>query len=376
MLDLYARRFEGRRLQPGRVRDLRRREVPAAGACRRHATLAGRSGPRCAGRVRVPAQRHARLPGRLGCPPRQDLRPLRGQDRHRAVRPARRPRHDHRALRLGRTVFWIVDNGSSHAGQPRSTGSRTPRQPAPDPPADPRLLAQPDRDLLLDRSAQGAHAERLRRSRRARRSVSAFADHYRQIAKPFEWTFTRADLDRLLARIAAHQPQLRSPPDATPPTAPRPAFARRRRARRPTRSHSPTTTAATRWPDRSTRPPPTADRTCPHRASRSPPAQAARAPTACRVRQAPRREHHLASELVILGDRLYTTAPMPPRATSAARPATTDPDTADPPTQRATSRTRARSQPPLAPQPPAPHPARTPAPSSPPTAHGRPRSSA
>jgi hypothetical protein len=30
-----------------------------------------------------------------------------------------------------------------------------------------------------------------------------FSDHYRQIAKPFEWTFTRADLDRLLARIDA-----------------------------------------------------------------------------------------------------------------------------------------------------------------------------
>ena len=37
----------------------------------------------------------------------------------------------------------------------------------------------------------------------------AFEDHYRQIAKPFEWTFTRADLDALLARLAAREPQLR-----------------------------------------------------------------------------------------------------------------------------------------------------------------------
>lgn len=36
----------------------------------------------------------------------------------------------------------------------------------------------------------------------------AFSDHYRQIAQPFEWTFSRADLDRLLARIDAHEPQL------------------------------------------------------------------------------------------------------------------------------------------------------------------------
>jgi hypothetical protein len=35
-----------------------------------------------------------------------------------------------------------------------------------------------------------------------------FADHYRQIARPFEWTFSRADLERLLARIDAHEPQL------------------------------------------------------------------------------------------------------------------------------------------------------------------------
>jgi len=35
-----------------------------------------------------------------------------------------------------------------------------------------------------------------------------FGDHYRQIAQPFEWTFTRADLDRLLARIEAHESRL------------------------------------------------------------------------------------------------------------------------------------------------------------------------
>jgi hypothetical protein len=35
-----------------------------------------------------------------------------------------------------------------------------------------------------------------------------FGDHYRQIAQPFEWTFTRTNLERLLARIDAHQPDL------------------------------------------------------------------------------------------------------------------------------------------------------------------------
>ena len=39
--------------------------------------------------------------------------------------------------------------------------------------------------------------------------IVAFEDHYRQIAKPFEWTFTRSDLDALLGRFAAREPQLR-----------------------------------------------------------------------------------------------------------------------------------------------------------------------
>ena len=36
-----------------------------------------------------------------------------------------------------------------------------------------------------------------------------FAQHYRQIAQPFDWTFTRTDLEQLLARIDRHEPRLR-----------------------------------------------------------------------------------------------------------------------------------------------------------------------
>jgi hypothetical protein len=35
-----------------------------------------------------------------------------------------------------------------------------------------------------------------------------FAEHYRQIARPFERTFTRHDLNKLIARIDRHEPQL------------------------------------------------------------------------------------------------------------------------------------------------------------------------
>ena len=36
-----------------------------------------------------------------------------------------------------------------------------------------------------------------------------FAAHYRQIARPFEWTFTRRDLHNVLAKIADREPHLR-----------------------------------------------------------------------------------------------------------------------------------------------------------------------
>jgi len=35
-----------------------------------------------------------------------------------------------------------------------------------------------------------------------------FGEHYRQIARPFEWTFTRQDLNNLIDRIDRHEPQL------------------------------------------------------------------------------------------------------------------------------------------------------------------------
>jgi len=36
--------------------------------------------------------------------------------------------------------------------------------------------------------------------------ILAFQDRYNATATPFDWRFTRTDLDRLLQRIAAHEP--------------------------------------------------------------------------------------------------------------------------------------------------------------------------
>jgi hypothetical protein len=35
-----------------------------------------------------------------------------------------------------------------------------------------------------------------------------FGEHYRQIARPFDWTFARADLERVLAKITEREPRL------------------------------------------------------------------------------------------------------------------------------------------------------------------------
>jgi hypothetical protein len=39
--------------------------------------------------------------------------------------------------------------------------------------------------------------------------LDAFEHHYNQIAKPFEWNFTRRALADVIARVADHEPRLR-----------------------------------------------------------------------------------------------------------------------------------------------------------------------
>ena len=101
-----------------------------------------------------------------------------------------------------RRVFWIVDNGSSHRGQrsiERLEG-RYPNLTLVHLPVHASWLNQIEiyfsivqRKLLQpnDFSDLTAAEERL----------LAFGRHYEQVAQPFEWKFTRDDLDRLLERL-------------------------------------------------------------------------------------------------------------------------------------------------------------------------------
>jgi len=103
-------------------------------------------------------------------------------------------------------VFWIVDNGSSHRGRTsvkRMTKAWPPAQLV-HLPVHASWLDQVEtffsilqRKVLTpnDLTDLDALAER----------VLAFQARYNATATPFDWRFTRADLNRLLDRIAVHE---------------------------------------------------------------------------------------------------------------------------------------------------------------------------
>ena len=109
--------------------------------------------------------------------------------------------------RSAKRVFWVVDNGTIHRGQraadrlrgqlPNLTLVHLPKHAS-------RLNQIEIYFSILQRTALtpalfASHDEVAQR-------ILGFQDHYQQIASPFEWTFTRGDLTRLMARIPASLP--------------------------------------------------------------------------------------------------------------------------------------------------------------------------
>lgn len=102
-----------------------------------------------------------------------------------------------------RRVFWVVDNGSSHRGKTAVDRLRAAYPNA-------RMIHLPvhaswlnqieiyfsvaQRKVLTPNDFTDLHEVEAR--------LLAFQDYYEQIATPFQWQFTRADLRRLLARTA------------------------------------------------------------------------------------------------------------------------------------------------------------------------------
>jgi hypothetical protein len=73
-------------------------------------------------------------------------------------------------------------------------------------PAHPRIVAQPDRDLLLDHPTQSPGPQRLHALDAVADRIIAFQDYWQATGTPFDWKFTRTDLNHLLARITTHEP--------------------------------------------------------------------------------------------------------------------------------------------------------------------------
>ena len=104
-----------------------------------------------------------------------------------------------------RRVFWVVDNGSSHRGQ-ASIDRLEDRWPTL------RLIHLPVHASWLNQvEIYFSVVQRKVVSPNDFRDLSDvesrlldFQQHYEQIATPFEWKFTKNDLNALLERIAAH----------------------------------------------------------------------------------------------------------------------------------------------------------------------------
>ena len=105
-----------------------------------------------------------------------------------------------------RRVFWMVDNGSSHRGQP-SIDRLDHRWPTL------RLIHLPTHASWLNqveiyfsvvqRKVVAPNDFHCLDETQAR--LMAFQQQHQQIATPFEWKFTTDDLTALLDRIAAHE---------------------------------------------------------------------------------------------------------------------------------------------------------------------------
>jgi hypothetical protein len=107
-----------------------------------------------------------------------------------------------------RRVCWVVDHGSSNAG-----AASVQRMPDAWPTADlmhparPRILAQPDRDLLLHHAAQGDQAANFTGLDAVglEQRLLALENRYSTTASPFDWRYTKHDLTASVNRLGTHE---------------------------------------------------------------------------------------------------------------------------------------------------------------------------
>jgi hypothetical protein len=207
VLDLYQRRFDGAVLGPDDYVISADEKTSIQARCRCHPSLPPATGRSM--RVEHEYQRggavcylaawdvhHARLFGR--CEPTTGIDPFgRLVAQVMTIEP----------YASARRVFWVVDNGSSHRGQASVD----------------RLQGRWDNLILVHLPV---HASWLNQVEiyfsvvqrkvltpndfadlaEVEQRLLAFQYHYEQTAVPFDWRYTKADLDRLLDRLADHEP--------------------------------------------------------------------------------------------------------------------------------------------------------------------------
>jgi hypothetical protein len=104
--------------------------------------------------------------------------------------------------RDARRVFWIVDNGSSHRGarSVRHLAKKYPRLVVVHGPVHASWLNQIEIYFsIIQRKVLTPND--FRSLAEVEDRVLRFQEHYEMIAKPFQWKFTRADLDSILRRL-------------------------------------------------------------------------------------------------------------------------------------------------------------------------------
>lgn len=106
-------------------------------------------------------------------------------------------------------VFWVVDNGTIHRGERavRRLRDRWPTLVLVHLPVHASWLNQIEIYFsILKRKA--LCPDDFDSFQAAENRILGFQDRYQQIAQPFEWKFTRQDLDRLLARLPSTKDKL------------------------------------------------------------------------------------------------------------------------------------------------------------------------
>ena len=70
-----------------------------------------------------------------------------------------------------------------------------------------RVLAEPDRDLLLHRQRKVVSPDDFTDPDNVIDRLSAFESRYNQTARPFKWKFTTTDMDNFLDRLDSINPR-------------------------------------------------------------------------------------------------------------------------------------------------------------------------